>query len=309
MVILLAAGPFLLPEYRDESAGRIDLPSVALSLGAILPAIQGLKQFATHGVSAGAVAFLIAGLVIGAVFLRRQRRLADPLVDLRLFTRKTFSVTLGSMLSYSMLSGGVMVFVAQYFQLVEGFSPLEAGLSLVPGMVTTTISFQLAPLLARWIRPAVLIGGGLACTVVGMVIMSQASSASTLVLAFAIQCLGAAPLVTLGTNLVIGSVPPEKAGSAAALTQTGNEFGYSLGIAVIGSIVTATYRSKVDSDSLASVVQQADRLPAEVVAAARDAFTSGLHLATVFAAVVLTAVGILLTHTLRKVPTLSSEAR
>lgn len=209
------------------------------------------------------------------------------------------------MLSFSMLSGGVMVFVAQYFQLVDGMSPLQAGLALVPGMITTTIGFQLAPLLARWIRPAILIGGGLACAVVGMAIMSQADSARTLVIAFAIQCLGAAPLVTLGTNLVIGSAPPEKAGSAAALTQTSNEFGYSLGIAVIGSIVTATYRNKVGGDSLASVIEQADRLPADVVDAARAAFANGLHTASAVAAVALAAVAALLVTTLRSVPVLS----
>ncbi|GAA1601500.1 MFS transporter [Kribbella sancticallisti] len=307
MVVLLIAGPILLPEYRDKSAGRIDLASVLLSLGAILPAIHGLKDFAAHGVSTVPVLSLLAGLVVGGFFLRRQRRLADPLVDLRLFTRKTFSVTLGSMLCYSMLSGGVMVFTAQYFQLVDGMSPLEAGLALVPGMVTTTISFQLAPLLARWIRPAFLIGGGLFCTVIGMVVLTQADSATTLVVAFAIQCLGAAPLVTLGTNLVVGSAPPEKAGSAAALTQTGNEFGYALGIAVIGSIVTATYRAKVGGDSLASVVEQADRLPGEVVNAARAAFTSGLHTASAIAAAVLTVVAVVLISTLRSVPALSKD--
>jgi DHA2 family multidrug resistance protein-like MFS transporter len=206
-----------------------------------------------------------------------------------------------------MFSGGVMVFVAQYFQLVGGKSPLQAGLALIPGMITTTIGFQLAPLLARWIRPAVLIGSGLACTVVGMAIMSQASATSTLVIAFAIQCLGAAPLVTLGTNLVIGSAPPEKAGSAAALTQTSNEFGYALGIAVIGSIVTATYRSKVGGDSLASVVEQADQLPAAVVDAARAAFASGLHTAAAVAAIALAAVAVLLVTTLRNVPVLPKE--
>ena len=307
MVLLLVAGPFLLPEYRDESAARIDLPSVALSLGAILPAIQGLKQFASHGYSFGAAVFLLAGLAIGVVFLRRQLRLEDPLVDLRLFTRKTFSVTLGSMLSFSMFSGGVMVFVAQYFQLVDGLTPLRAGLALVPGMITTTIGFQLAPLLARWIRPAVLISGGLACAVVGMALMTQAETATTLIIAFAIQCIGAAPLVTLGTNLVIGSAPPEKAGSAAALTQTSNEFGYSLGIAVIGSIVTATYRSKVGGDSLVSVIEQADRLPAEVVEAAQAAFATGLHTACAVAAVALTVVAVVLATTLRHVPVLGKD--
>jgi MFS family permease len=308
MAVLVAVGPFLLPEYRNENAGRIDLPSVLLSLAAILPAIHGLKQLAAHGASATAAGSLVAGGVFGWIFVRRQQRLADPLVDVRLFTRKTFTVTLGSMLCFSMLSGGVMVFVAQYFQLVQGMTPLAAGVALVPGMVTTTVAFQVAPRLAQRIRPGVLIPAGIAFTVVGMAVMTQATSTAVLVIAFAVQCVGPAPLVTLGTNLVIGSVPPEKAGSAGALTQTGNEFGYALGIAILGSVVTAAYRSQMNGrggNSLAEAIAQG--VPGDVLAQAQHAFTGGLHLAAGITAVVLTLVAAALAITLRSVPVLSHD--
>ena len=305
MVVLLVVGPFLLPEYRNEKAGRIDVPSVLLSLAAILPAIHGLKHLASHGAGVQSIGALVAGGVFGWIFVRRQRRLDDPLVDVRLFRRRTFSVTLGSMLAFSMLSGGVMVFVAQYFQLVQGMTPLAAGLALVPGMLTTTVAFQVAPRLAQRIRPSVLIPAGIAFTVVGMFMMSLATSTTVLVIAFAIQCVGPAPLVTLGTNLVIGSVPPEKAGSAGALTQTSNEFGYSLGIAVLGSVVTAAYRSHLDGqggNSLGEAIAQG--ATGDLLDQARDAFTSGLHLAAGITAVALAAVAVLLAVTLRAIPAL-----
>jgi MFS transporter, DHA2 family, multidrug resistance protein len=308
MVVLLVVGPILLPEYRDEKAGRIDVPSVVLSLAAILPAIHGLKHLASHGVGTTSVGALLIGGVFGWIFVRRQRRLADPLVDVSLFARPTFSVTLGGMLAFSMLSGGVMVFVAQFFQLVQGMTPLAAGLALVPGMITTTIAFQLAPRLARRIRPAVLIPAGIAFTVAGMIVVTQTTSTTVLVIAFAITCLGPAPLVTLGTNLVIGSVPPEKAGSAGALTQTSNEFGYSLGIAVLGSVVTVAYRSNMDGrggNSLGEAITQG--VPADVLAQAREAFTSGLHLAAGVTAVALTVVAVVLAVTLRSVPPLNRQ--
>ncbi|MEV4260077.1 MFS transporter [Kribbella sp. NPDC049584] len=306
MVVLLVVGPFLLPEYRNERAGRIDVPSVLLSLAAILPAIHGLKHLASHGAGVQSIGALVVGVVFGWIFVRRQRHLDDPLVDVRLFTRRTFSVTLGSMLAFSMLSGGVMVFVAQYFQLVEGMTPLAAGLALVPGMLTTTVAFQLAPRLAQRIRPSVLIPAGIAFTVVGMVMTSLATSTTVLAIAFAIQCVGPAPLVTLGTNLVIGSVPPEKAGSAGALTQTSNEFGYSLGIAVLGSVVTAAYRGHMDGrggNSLGEAIAQG--ATGDLLDQARDAFTSGLHLAAGITAVALAAVAVLLAVTLRAIPALS----
>ncbi|MFD7156070.1 MFS transporter [Kribbella sp. NPDC059898] len=303
MVVLLAVGPVLLPEYRNEHAGRIDVPSVLLSLLAILPAIHGLKRLASHGADLQAVGALVVGGAFGWVFVRRQLRLDDPLVDVRLFTRRTFSVTLGSMTAYSMLSGGVMVFVAQYFQLVKGMTPLQAGLALVPGMVTSTIGFQLAPRLAQRIRPGVLIPAGVAFTVIGMIVVSLTTSTTVLVIAFAFECFGPGALVILGTNLVIGSVPPEKAGSAGALTQTGNEFGYSLGIAVLGSVVTAVYRGRTGGNSLGETIAQG--ATGDVLAQARDAFTSGLHLAAGITALVLAGMAVLLAVTLRALPALS----
>jgi DHA2 family multidrug resistance protein-like MFS transporter len=141
---------------------------------------------------------------------------------------------------------------------------------------------------------------------VGMVVVSLTTSTTVLVIAFAFECFGPGALVILGTNLVIGSVPPEKAGSAGALTQTGNEFGYSLGIAVLGSVVTAVYRGQTDGrggNSLGEAVSQG--AAADVLDQARDAFTSGLHLAAALTAVALAAMAVLLAVTLRALPALS----
>jgi DHA2 family multidrug resistance protein-like MFS transporter len=324
MVLLLVLGPVLLPEYRNPAAGRLDLPSVALSLASILPIIHGLKELAKDGWQAGAVAFLVAGLAVGVAFVRRQNRLADPLLDLRLFADRAFSTTLGSMLAYSMLGGGTMVFVAQYFQLVGGWSPLRAGLALVPGMVASIVSFQVAPLLARRIRPAHLFAAGMAISVVGLLVMTGAgtSGAAVLIVGFMVNCLGVGPLVTLGTNLVVGSAPPERAGSAAAIAQTGNEFGYALGIAVLGSVATAVYRTQVTDalpsgapaaakDTLAGATQAAAGLPdtvgAAVLSAAHQAFVDGLHTIAALSAVLLAGVGVLLVITLRHLPPIGAQ--
>src|SRR5262249_47676419 len=144
---------------------------------------------------------LAVGLAVGAVFVRRQNRLADPLLELRLFANRSFSTTLSSMMAFAMLSGGTMVFVAQYFQLVDGLSPLRAGLALVPGMVAATISFQVAPLLGRRFRPGHLFPAGLAISVLGLLLMttSRTSGAAPLIVGFMVTCLGTGPLVSLGT--------------------------------------------------------------------------------------------------------------
>jgi MFS transporter, DHA2 family, multidrug resistance protein len=328
MVLLLLVGPRLLPEYRNPEAGRLDPASVGLSLGAILPIIYGLKELARQGWRPLPFAAIVVGLAVGWRFVHRQHALAeagfDPLLDLRLFAHRAFSTTLGSMLAYSMLSGGTMMWVAQQFQLVAGLSPLRAGLALVPGMVAAIGSFQLAPLLARRIRPAYLFSGGLAVAVVGLLLLTQTDATSglaVLVGGFVLASFGGGPLVALGTNLVVSSAPPQQAGSAAGVAQTGNELGYALGIATLGSIGTVVYRAQLADaipsgipaaaaaaarESLASATAAAGQLPDQLAAAllavARDAFTSGLHAVAATAAVVLAGVAVLILTTLRDLP-------
>lgn len=319
MVLLLVLGPVLLPEFRNAAASRLDLPSVALSLAAILPIIGGLKELTRGGWHATPAGLVALGLVVGAVFVRRQRRLADPLLDLRLFTDRAFASLLGSMLGYAMLSGGTMVFVTQTFQSIDGLSPLSAGLALVPGMCASIVSFQLAPVLASRVRPGVLLPAGLVLSVAGLLLMTQVgtSGVALLIAAFTVNCLGTGPLVTLGTNLVVGAAPAERAGSAAAISQTSNEFGYALGIAALGSVMAAVYRATATAtlpagtpasarESLLGAVQAAAGLPGSLSVAVRDAgrqaFIHGLHTIALISAVLLAGIAVLLAATLRRVP-------
>jgi DHA2 family multidrug resistance protein-like MFS transporter len=246
MVLLLVIGPKLLPEYRDEQAGRLDLPSVALSLGAILPAVYGVKELARDGVHLVPVVALGAGLAVGYVFVKRQRVLQDPLVDFSLFAAKAFRTTLGGMLLFSMLGGTTMLFTAQFLQVAQHLSPVGAALGLLPGMAASTVSFTAAPALARRVEPNVLIAGGVALAAAGMVILAlvdPAAGPGWPAFGFAVTSLGVGPMVALGTDLVVGSVPQRKAGAAASLAQTVNEFGYAFGIATVGTLGNAVVRA------------------------------------------------------------------
>lgn len=316
MVLLLLAGPVLLPEYRDPNADRLDLTSVALSLAAILPIIYGLKEVARHGWRPAPIAVFVVGLAAGVLFLRRQRRLADPLLDLSLFTRRAFTITLTGMLMYSMLTGGTMVYIAQYFQLVAGLSPLRAGLALLPGMVAAIVSYQISPQLAHRIRPGVLFPAGLAIAIAGLLLITQVRTSSgllTLMTGFTLASIGGGPLVSLGTNLVISAVPAEKAGSAAGIAQTGNEFGYALGIAILGSIGTAAYRGQITDDkpiaareSITAAEEAAQKLPGhagmELLQQAHWAFTSALHVVALVSAALLATLAVVILAGLRLPP-------
>ncbi|WP_238357612.1 MFS transporter [Cohnella zeiphila] len=298
MLLLIVTGPLLLPEYRNPEAGRLDGTSVFLSLGTILPAIYGLKEIAKHGLQIVPLLFILTGAVLGAAFVSRQRGLTSPLLDLRLFASPGFGASLGGMFGIT-LTGATMLFVAQYLQFVQGMSPLASGLYMLPGVFGSMAGMFISPLVARRIRPARLIGMGLLISAIGCLLLTQAGTEShpaILVVGYALFNLGSAPLPSLSSDLVIGSAPPEKAGSAAAMLQTSGEFAFALGIAVLGSIGTVIYRGRVadaipaglpasavqaSRDSLAGAATVAEGLPERIGTAlltgAREAFDGGMH--------------------------------
>ncbi|WP_420810555.1 MFS transporter [Jiangella aurantiaca] len=297
MALLLATGPVLLPEHRNPQPGRIDLASVALSLGTILPAIYGLKELAKDGVTTTAVGALIVGAVVGVAFVRRQLRLADPLVDLRLFRNRRFSSALGLFSVGGFAMGGIFLFVSQYLQLVEGLSPLQAGLWLVPPSVAMIGGTMFGPALSQRLGTGWVIGGGMGLAAVGLALMTQVAATGGLGLIVAglmVATVGLGPGAALGVDIVVGSAPPERASSAASVAETSGEFGIALGIATLGSLGTAIYRSDLTvpegtpaelataaQDSLSGAAVAAAHLPGDVagplIEAAREAFMTGLN--------------------------------
>jgi MFS transporter, DHA2 family, multidrug resistance protein len=308
MLLLLAVGPRLLPEYRDPKPGRLDLPSVALSLVAVLAVIYGVKTVASDGVAWAGIAPALAGLVVGGVFVDRQRRLADPMVDLGLFRTPGFSPALGANTLGFAVVFGIEIFVAQYLQLVLGFSPLEAGLWSVPAAIAFVVGSQLTPPLAARVRPAPLMLGGLVMSMLGAALLTQVAASDgpgTVVAGAVILSLGLAPLFTLAADLAVGSVPPERAGAAAGLSETSSELGGALGIALLGTIGTAVYRGDVSGyDTMAGAVQAAERLPvsmrAEILDPAREAFTHALTVAATVSGAIIVAAAILVATVVRR---------
>jgi DHA2 family multidrug resistance protein-like MFS transporter len=299
MVLLLVLGPRLLPEYKDPEAGRLDIPSAALSLLAILAVIYGLKLFAQDGMGWLPVVSVAFGLAIGIAFVRRQRRLEDPLIDLGLFRVPAFTSSLilygGGIL---MVFGGFL-FLPQFLQLVVGLSPLEAGLWTLPWALAFVVGSQLTPRLARRYRPGTLMTVGLVFAAAGFAVFTQVEPTSgfaMIVSGSVVFSLGTAPVFTLTNDLIIGSAPPERAGAAAGISETAAELGGALGIALFGSIGLAIYRNgvvdgispeippdaaSVAQDTLGGAVEVAGELPAGLGAplteAANSAFVQGVH--------------------------------
>jgi MFS transporter, DHA2 family, multidrug resistance protein len=299
MALLLTLGPRLLPEYRDPDAGRLDLPSAALSIAAVLLVIWGLKQLAQEGLGWPSAIAMLAGLMLGLVFVGRQQRLADPLLELSLFRSAAFSASLVTYLLGLFIAFGTFWFTAQYLQLVLGLSPLAAGLWTVPTAGALIVGSLLTPLLARWVLPGRLMAAGMVLAAVGSGLLTQVGASSGLAVVVAgtvVFSLGLAPVVTLATDLIVGAAPPQRAGAAAGLAETGAELGGALGIAALGSVGAAVYRAQVADavpaglpaqaaaaagDTLGGAVAAASQLPQQLgtalLDAARAAFTQGLQ--------------------------------
>ncbi|GGT48148.1 MFS transporter [Streptomyces purpureus] len=312
MLVALVTAPALLPEYRDPAAGRLDVASVALFLLAVLPVVYGVKSLASHGPGASAGVAFAFGALFAAVFVRRQNRLAAPLLDLRLFRDRTFTGALLALLLGMTALNGVEYLVPQYLQGVAGQSPLQAGLWLLPGAAGLVAGSQLTPVLARRIRPAYVLVGGLLVSLAGYAALALSEGVAVASLGLTVIMFGVAPISVLGTALAVGAAPARKAGAAAATGQTAYDLGLALGIAVTGSVAVAVYRGRMPADApagardtLGAAVSAGD---AGLAAVAREAFTAGLQSAAALSAGFALVTAVLVAVLLRRVPRITSAS-
>ena len=283
--------------------------------------IYGLKQIAAYGLQWLPAMSIVAGLAIGAAFVRRQRSLADPLIDLRLFRTPAFSASLAAYMLATFAVFGPYVFIAQYLQLVLGLSPMQAGLWSMPFALGFVIGSMLSPLIARHARPAVVMSAGLVIAAVGFVVLTRIGTVSGLpiiVTSTVVFSLGLSPVFTLANDLIMGAAPPERAGAASAISETCSELGGALGIATLGSIGTAIYRRTMTNalpdgipssaaeaardtlaGALAAAGQMSEPLGVALIATARDAFTHGLRITAMTSALVVVGIAVLVTVLLR----------
>ncbi|WP_144122297.1 MFS transporter [Catellatospora sichuanensis] len=320
MLLLVVLAPVLVPESRRVDGGRFDLIGAALSLGAVLPAIWGVKEFAARGDDRLAGTAIVLGLAVGAVFLHRQRTSTDPMIDLALFRGRAFSgaVAVNMLAMFALV--GFAIFTTQLLQTVWGMSPLEAALwSLVPSIGVGAVAPIAAGLAQRGVPRARLVAGGFLIALAGFAAMTAVAADSplwTLMVCAALYACGLVVVMSLSTELILWAAPPERAGSASALSETASEFGGALGMAVLGSIGTAVFRAYLEvpaglpaeaadtaRETLAAAAVVANGSPGPMgealFASARSAFVSGLHAAAIAAAVLMAVAAAVALLTLR----------
>ncbi|MFC9351315.1 MFS transporter [Arthrobacter sp. NPDC057013] len=328
----LVLGRFLIPESRDPNPGKVDLASVALSMLTMAPVVYGIKELATHGPGVTSLGVLAFGLATGLVFIRRQQALASrmvdtsPLLDMSLFRNRVFSTAITANILALFSYNGFILFLAQHLQLLEGMSPSESGTAMLPALTATVVAGLLVVPLVRKVRPGFVVAAGLALSAAGYCIVAfgnHDAGPTALLAALLILALGVGSAETISNDLILGAVPAEKAGAAAAISETGYEVGSLLGTAILGSILTASYQQHLTlpgavaqtvpagsadqaRETLAGAMEVAGSLPAPLAeglkAAARAAFDSGVHITAAIALVLMAAASVLAAVVLRRIP-------
>jgi len=300
MALVLVLGLWLLPESRDPQPGRFDILSAVLSMLTLVPLVYAVK----HAVSAGFDGTITVCVVLGAAagwwFVRRQRRLETPMIDVALFRIPAFTGAVVSNVVAIFALTGLLFFFSQYLQLVRGFRPLIAGLAELPTTIASMAVILLVGVLLARLGRGRAIATGFLLAAAGLGAVSLAVGAENylwLALALIPIGLGIGLASTLTSDAIVSAAPPEKAGSVSSVTETSYELGVVLGIAVLGSFVNFAYRLGLPDlgdlpaeqagrvrDSLASAAATLDP-SSPLLEEARHAFTAAISAGSLAAAV------------------------
>ncbi len=307
MLLFLSLGRIVLPEYADRERQSADKISVVLALSAILAFIYGVKQLAQHGIETVPAVTSVIGIGIGILFLSRQRKLPNPLVDLPVFKNRVYSLAFTVQLLSVFTFMGTFFFIAQFLQLVIGLSALQAGLWILPGTLAGIVGVLITPFLAR-AQTSHVIACGLMVAAGGFGVLTRVEpeSGPALVLAgLSLVYAGLSPPSVLITDVILSSVPRERAGMAAAMSETSHELGGALGIALLGSIGAVVYRHGIatvpglgstDRGTLTEALAASARLSGSAGARGREdvleAFSTALQVTTGLSAAIVAALAV-----------------
>lgn len=307
-LVALIAIAVLVPNSRAEHPAPVDVRGLLLSAVGIAATVYAFVEQPVHGFGSTGVAVPLAlGVVMLAAFVVVQRHTAAPLVDRalarsRMFVGGTLATTVGSFVLL-----GLLFTLPLYLQAIRGESAFDTGLQLMPLMLALVVGSGAAPILQRRFGPAMPVSAGLLVTAGGLLVALTISAAHTglsVVVALVIIGFGFGLAMPPAQDAVLGALPRGHESSGTGLNQAVKQLGGALSIAILGSIVTSTYRSGVEPvaahlpgavgdavrESVAGATAVADRLPAGLGAtirsAAAEAYVSGMHTAVVVCAIV-----------------------
>ncbi len=329
LAILL--GLIFVPDSMDAAVGRMDFPGLVLSIAGVGLLIWSIIEAPSWGWTSPAIlAAMLTAIALLVVFVIMESRTAHPLLDITLFANMRFSAAAISVMAAFFALFGFIFLITQFFQLIQGYSPLEAGLRTLPFALATGIMSPVAIVLMHRFGSKLVVATGLFVMAIGFVMAATVKADSPyfgiVVLSMITMAVGLALTTSPATESIMGALPAERAGVGSAVNDTTREFGGTLGVAIIGSVFASIYSAQV-ADALSTLridpaasaaiessvgagASIASQLPApigvQVQTAIDDAFISGMSRGSIVAALV-ALIGSLIV--LRYLPARSREMR
>lgn len=325
IILIVVLGAMLLPESKNPDAVRIDLVSAVLSVCSIVPVVYAIKHVISDGFDYLVLGTLLFGLAAGFLFIRRQRGLTTPLVDISLFKIPAFSGAVASNALAIFAFFGLLFFFSQYLQLVRGYSPFWAGMAEMPATIASMAVVLLVGVVLSRLGLGRAIAAGLLIGALGLAALGLSEGMPGymgLGISLAVIGLGTGLAMTLSTDAVVSAAPPARAGAASSISETAYEMGIALGIGVLGSLQTAIYRANLQipegtpdplaeamNESLASAAGALGSSDAELLAVAQGAFTHGMQITAYIASLLLVIAAFIAWRLIPSTPISKEETR
>jgi EmrB/QacA subfamily drug resistance transporter len=267
----------VVPTSRDETLHRFDPLGIVLSIAGVTMLVWAVIEAPKHGWTSTTtlVAFALAAVLLTS-FIRWERRIDHPMLDVGVFTNMRFTAGSVSVAFAFFALFGFIFMVTQYFQFVRGYGTLEAGVRTVPFAIFTGVAAPLSAKLAQRFGTKAIVATGLTMMAVGFAWTTRntATSSYWLVVGQMFFMGGGLGLVNApATEAIMGSLPPAKAGVGSAVNDTARELGGTLGVAIIGSLFASAYSSKLGELLTGSPV------PTDAQQIARDSVGAGVEVA------------------------------
>jgi EmrB/QacA subfamily drug resistance transporter len=264
VAVALLAVLFVIPAMPGRHSGaRLDLIGAALSAVAMTAVIDAVIEGPERGWTAPVTLLeALAGLALFAAFVVRELMSKNPLIDVRVFRHRAFSAATAAVaLTFFALFGSLFA-LTQYLQLVRDYSPLSAGLRALPFAAAVMVTAPLSTLVVRRLGTRVVVPAGLALMGAGLLLLTRSTTTTDytiLAIEVAIMGAGMGLVMAPASESIMSVLPPEQAGVGSAVNDTVQELGGSLGVAVVGSVVSASFRHAIDAGGLPAAVTNAAR--------------------------------------------------
>lgn len=272
-IAAIAAAIIFVPESKDREIPRLDRIGLSLSITSISALVFTIIEAPEYGwLSPITFAGFAISAALIASFVSWELRVEHPLLPVRIFENLRFSAASVSVTSAFFALFGFVFLITQYFQLIRGYTPLQAGVRTLPVAFSIAIASVLSPVLVHRVGTKLVVAGGLASMAIGFLWVSTASAATPyleIVGQMILLGAGLGSTTAPATESIMGSLSVDKAGVGSAVNDTTRELGGTLGVAVVGSVFTSIYVSKLgEGSTFNSLPAEAQSLTKDSVAAA-----------------------------------------